>query len=79
MNVKVQVLNDNTTQILDGNNNLIATIDPEEMSPRFVQLLSRGLYIEVLEMVLKMREIRAREIRWILEELTSEKTEYPCA
>ena len=65
--IRVEILEDHTTQIMDQENNILATIDPEEMSPRLVQFISMGLYIEVLELVLQMREIKVTEVHIALE------------
>lgn len=64
--IRVEILEDHTTQIMDQENNILATIDPEEMSPRLVQFISMGLYVEVLELVLQMREIKLKEVQLAL-------------
>lgn len=67
--IRVEILEDHTTQIMDQENNILATIDPEEMSPRLVQFISMGLYVEVLELVLQMREIKLKEVQLALNRL----------
>lgn len=69
MNIRLEILEDHTTQLRNEENDILATIDPEEMSARFVQMLSAGLYAEVLELVLQMRELKVKEIKNALNKL----------
>lgn len=67
MEVRLDILDDQTAHIIDDKNNLLFTIDPEEMSAAFVKLLSMGFYDEVIAMVMRMRELRVREAKFALE------------
>lgn len=66
MEIRVQILEDHTTHFVDEKNNIITTVDPEELSARMIQFISMGLYVEVLELVLQMRKLKVREIEFAL-------------